>query len=586
MQLIEDDDCIHEVTWDDDGEYLVRLTITDGESDTDTIVKTVSVLNRPPEIIVEASEYSIPVLSSVTFEVTHREDVDTNNPIAPVDISWQASCEEGSTVSSRCTVSPTSEGDYTIQVIAMDDDGETVTEEVTVEVTNIAPSNLGAEVWLSGTRLTPDSRGVYTVNEGDEIEIRGWAEDSPNDISNLIHLWKPDAENHPEIQSESVGQYSSIQHVYTTSEMHLATLSVTDDDGVSSEPLIIAIDVVNIAPSIDPISNPLPVAEDDEISITASVWDTIGDAENLVNCFDTEPDVDTNENGITDDDCNIEGTKFVGSWPDAQNVPSSIIFHTMDDDGETASVEIPITVNNIKPDAHAMVNNQNPTIGDSVVLSANLTTDSIFDIENMIYVWDLDVTKDSDGNGNPSDDEDYVGKWFVWKTDTSGTISIKLTASDESLSDSMLITMNIEEAPFSFAEAITSPIGLVLIILILAGGGGFVYVKSRNPNDLVEAPPYAKGRRKVSMDDAFDNPEFDPFNKKTVNKQKKERKETKLEETQDLSKTEEVIQEMNQNAISNDELDKQYEETRTTEMVDDDVLSELLDDSESSKEEE
>ena len=87
------------------------------------------------------------------------------------------------------------------------------------------------------------------------------------------------------------------------------------------------------------------------------------------------------------------------------------------------------------------------------------------------------------------------------------------------------------------------------------------------------------------MDDAFDNPEFDPFNKKTVNKQKKERKETKLEETQDLSKTEEVIQEMNQNAISNDELDKQYEETRTTEMVDDDVLSELLDDSESSEEE-
>jgi hypothetical protein len=562
------------------------LTITDGESDTDTIEKTVSVLNRPPEIIVEASEYSIPVLSSVTFEVTHREDVDTNNPIAPVDISWQASCEEGSTVSSRCTVSPTSEGDYTIQVIAMDDDGETVTEEVTVEVTNIAPSNLGAEVWLSGTRLTPDSRGVYTVNEGDEIEIRGWAEDSPNDISNLIHLWKPDAENHPEIQSESVGQYSSIQHVYTTSEMHLATLSVTDDDGVSSEPLIIAIDVVNIAPSIDPISNPLPVAEDDEISITAIVRDTIGDAENLVNCFDTEPDVDTNENGITHDDCNIEGTKFVGSWPDSQNVPSSIIFHTMDDDGETASVEIPITVSNIKPDAHAMVNNQNPTIGDLVVLSANLTTDSIFDMENMIYVWDLDVTKDSDGNGNPSDDEDYVGKWFVWKTDTSGTISIKLTASDESLSDSMLITMNIEEAPFSFAEAITSPIGLVLIILILAGGGGFVYVKSRNPNDLVEAPPYAKGRRKVSMDDAFDNPEFDPFNKKTVNKQKKERKETKLEDTQDLSKTEEVIQEMNQNAISNDELDKQYEETRTTEMVDDDVLSELLDDSESSKEEE
>ena len=88
------------------------------------------------------------------------------------------------------------------------------------------------------------------------------------------------------------------------------------------------------------------------------------------------------------------------------------------------------------------------------------------------------------------------------------------------------------------------------------------------------------------MDDAFDNPEFDPFNKKTVNKQKKERKETELEETQDLSKTEEDFDEMNQDAIPSDELDKQYEETRTTGMVDEDVLSELLDDSESSKEEE
>ena len=103
---------------------------------------------------------------------------------------------------------------------------------------------------------------------------------------------------------------------------------------------------------------------------------------------------------------------------------------------------------------------------------------------------------------------------------------------------------------------------------------------------MIEAPPYAKGRRKVSMDDAFDNPEFDPFNKKTGNKQNKERKETKFEETKDLSKTEEVFDEINQNAIQSDELDKQYEETRSTERVDEEVLSELLEDSESSKEEE
>ena len=89
MEIIEDDDCIHDLVWEDDGEFLVRLIITDGESDTDTIEENITILNRPPEIIVDASTYSIPVLSSVTFEVTHREDIDTNNPISPVDISWQ-----------------------------------------------------------------------------------------------------------------------------------------------------------------------------------------------------------------------------------------------------------------------------------------------------------------------------------------------------------------------------------------------------------------------------------------------------------------------------------------------------------------
>ena len=94
MEIIEDEDCIHDLLWEDDGEYLVILTITDAESDTDTIEETFTVQNRPPEIVVNASAYSIPVLSSVTFEVTNREDIDTNNPISPVDIALQTSCEK------------------------------------------------------------------------------------------------------------------------------------------------------------------------------------------------------------------------------------------------------------------------------------------------------------------------------------------------------------------------------------------------------------------------------------------------------------------------------------------------------------
>ena len=54
---------------------------------------------------------------------------------------------------------------------------------------------------------------------------------------------------------------------------------------------------------------------------------------------------------------------------------------------------------------------------------------------------------------------------------------------DEELSDSMLITLNVEEAPFSFGDLLSSPIMIILILIILAGGGGFAYVKTRKPDN-------------------------------------------------------------------------------------------------------
>ena len=47
MEIIEDEDCIHDLLWEDDGEYLVILTITDAES-TDTIEETFTVQKSPP----------------------------------------------------------------------------------------------------------------------------------------------------------------------------------------------------------------------------------------------------------------------------------------------------------------------------------------------------------------------------------------------------------------------------------------------------------------------------------------------------------------------------------------------------------
>ena len=566
---IQSEDCILEWSWDDDGVYDISLKVTDEESDTNTDQIIITVLNRPPVISVVADSYSVPVENSVTFEVTDRWDADSRGSSSDVDVSWQVSCQEGTSVSSRCTVNPMDEGEYSIEVLGIDDDGATVSEIISVQVTNVAPYDAEAVIWNLGNKLIPDSRGLYSVEEGQQLEFRGSAMDSQNDISELSHLWSPDAELHPELTQESVGQYSVVTHTYSTSGIHLATLAVTDNDGENAETLTIAIDVINRAPTIDPIPPQLPVEEDGVITIPVRVSDTPGDLETLTNCFDLDPLTDSDNVGSSTDDCDVEGLDFVGSWPDAQNAPSSIIFHTTDDDGESASTEIPISVINKKPNAYLMVSNPTPTEGDIISLSANLTTDSVSDMENMEYIWDFDITKDSDGDGITDNDEDHKGIWLSWPVENSGRITIQVTAFDEELSDKKTFTIDVSEKPFAFGDIFGTTVIMIISIILILAIGGFVAMNMRNQKGIVNAPPGARKGRKLSIDDAFDNPDFDPFNDKKENISSENEIRNIKQSDSNNDPLENEIVEMKQ-------LDLEYENTRKDTQDIDGVLEELL----------
>jgi hypothetical protein len=273
--------------------------------------------------------------------------------------------------------------------------------------------------------------------------------------------------------------------------------------------------------------------------------------------------------GSSTDDCDIEGLMFSGSWPDAESAPSLIIFHTTDDDGESASSEIPIIVNNVKPDAYLMVSNPNPSEGDMISLSANLTTDSIFDIANMEYFWDLDISEDSNGDGIPDNDVDHQGIWLSWTPEKSGRITVQVTAMDESSSDKKTVTIDVTEKPFAFGDIFTpTVIGIIGIILILATAG-FVAMRMRSGKDIVNAPLGARKGRKLSIDDAFDNPEFNPFSDKEARASSKTEIETVKETDSDESQVSGETEKM-------DQLDLEYENTRKETAEIDDVLDELL----------
>ena len=513
-----EEDCVQEYTWDVDGVFLVSLVVTDDENDKDYAQSYITILNRPPEVEIGSDQSSVPVMSSITFDIEESGDMDTQNPDAPIDIEWGLPCEEGQ-VGERCTVTPQDEGPFTIDVTVMDDDGATTQDSLTVEVTNIAPSDPNAEIWFDGNRMVPQILGEnarYVVNEGDVLSMLGFADDSPNDLSSLEHHWAPDAEHHPELIISSVGHQSEIEHTYNTSGQHLATLQVVDDNGASTETLIIQFLVNNIAPTIMPVPNPLPVAEGGVMQFSVEVSDTTNDLAGLVSCFDLDPDVNSDSHGNATDDCDFESQSLIYSWEDATTAPSSIVFHVTDDDGERASIVIPVQINNLPPSPAASASDYEPTQGDTIVLSANGTTDSEFDMANMVYVWDLDTETDSDGDGDPANDIDRQGRWIEVSFSQEGARTVKMTAYDEGDGASITLSIKVQKEPFGLSTLIADYgvyIGLVAIISVLLV---VLLNRMRPPQEdefaVVEREVRRKGK-KVSMDDAFDDPDYDPFDK-------------------------------------------------------------------------
>ena len=362
--------------------------------------------------------------------------------------------------------------------------------------------------------MVPDSRGVYIANEGDLLIFEGMADDSENDLSTLVHLWSPDAENNPDQVITFEGRKSTVQHTYHTSGLHLATLQVIDNDGASTESLIIPIEIINLEPQISPVADPLPVAEDSEISITIDTIDTAGDQLTLQNCYDLQPTVDSDGSGNAADDCDIESRTLQMAWPDATTSPSMIVFHVTDDDGSSAMIEIPIDVRNVNPFPKVSASTFTPVEGEIVFFSANGTSDSILDMENMVYNWDMDTSVDSDGDGDAANDVDIQGKWIEWSFVGSGNRGISMTALDEGQGSSATLTLTVSAAPFSLGEFVSSYGIMIIVVVLIALSGGFMLVKNRSPpsdSGLVSGMDQTKSLKKVSVDDAFDDPDYDPF---------------------------------------------------------------------------
>ena len=136
--------------------------------------------------------------------------------------------------------------------------------------------------------------------------------------------------------------------------------------------------------------------------------------QSLIPCYDLDPYTNSDNMGTINDDCDVASYQLVHSWPDSNTAPDRIRFHVTDNDGEIASIEIPIDVRNMKPNVGLSISESQPMAGDEIILTGNGTTDSDFDMQNMKYYWDMDVSRDSDGDGYKNNDKDVTGQTVSW----------------------------------------------------------------------------------------------------------------------------------------------------------------------------
>jgi hypothetical protein len=239
------------------------------------------------------------------------------------------------------------------------------------------------------------------------------------------------------------GRISQFPMLWSDSGLHKIRLQVTDTEGDSSAVEERWVNVINVAPTIEPLDKILPIAEGQEITITGYSNDTESDISTLVKCWDIDPGIDSDDFGSAADDCDIRGDVLTYSWN--RSGSHTIIYHVTDDDGAHSSEVLIVEVLNMPPKVR--ITDVSCVAYSECILDASATIDSMNDINDITIVWDIDITSDSNGDGIKDNDADLIGTTVSHVFRISGVTKVKAIAWDEDPERPGTSTKNIDIAP-------------------------------------------------------------------------------------------------------------------------------------------
>ena len=463
-EYIDSTSCMANWSWVDDGDWEVKLVLVDDELDEIHMVMNATVLNRDPYVNLTTTTPAVYAGQPITFNATDSGDIDTISPEGQyVTISWpESACQEG-LYGPYCTFSPEEEGTFTIDVVVTDDDNATTTDTITYEVMNVAPTIGEMRFSIDGIPYLAGVDGTWDIDEDVMATLEIDGNDTLSDREGLLITWYPDDMDQNWTVTTS-GPNSAISASWGTSGIHTVRAFAIDDDGVTSMDVLGYVRVNNIDPVLDTLPAQQALFEDEVINLSAYATD-LADQDELMYCWDLIVSIDSDENGIPTDDCDVQGPDLVYSWttPGLRTITANV----WDDDNATDSFSIDVTIVNRPPAASIFVPEGGFVIteGESITFSGEESTDSPTDRSNLQFIWDDPNTEGATQDG--------FGENFTIKFDKPGKFFVNLTVSDDDgKSSTASVLVEVKEKPaeglfgMTTSTAIGGVLGIVIIVLV------------------------------------------------------------------------------------------------------------------------
>ena len=462
-EYVDAPNCQTNWSWTDDGEWDVKVIVVDDELDEIELILQAVILNRDPYVNLTSPLATVAAGSSITFNATDSGDTDTISPEGQhVTITWpNSACSEG-LYGPYCTLSPEVEGEHQIEVVVTDDDNSSTSDFFTYEVLNVAPTVGEMLLSINGIPFIPQD-GIWSVDEDVVVSLAIDGDDTLSDKEGLLITWYPDDFDQNWTVTTS-GPNSAITAAWSDSGLHTIRAFATDDDGATSDTILGYVSVNNIAPVLGTLPASQALFEDEVLNLSAIATD-VADAEDLIFCWDLIVSVDSDEDGILTNDCDVEGQDLEYSW--ATSGLRTITANVWDDDNATDTFSIDVTIVNRPPTAVIFVPDDGFSIteGDTITFTGSDSLDTPTDRINLIFIW-------NDPNTEGAAQDGY-GENYTIKFDQPGKFFVNLTVTDDDgKSATASILVEVVEKPsegllgVSVTTAIVSALAIFIAVLL------------------------------------------------------------------------------------------------------------------------